>query len=52
MPIPDEALLRKKIQELQLYRRCGLRTAGDIEKYESDVVKRVTHTYFKQTLEI
>lgn len=37
-----EAMLRKRIQELQTYRRLGLRSAGDIEKYEADVAKR-TH---------
>lgn len=37
----DESVLRKRIQELQLYRRMGLTTAADIERYESDVAKRV-----------
>ncbi|KZT10919.1 SWIRM-domain-containing protein [Laetiporus sulphureus 93-53] len=36
-----EALLRKRIQELQHYRRMGLTTVADIDKYESDVIKRV-----------
>jgi len=36
-----ESVLRKRIQELQLYRRMGLTTAADIERYESDVAKRV-----------
>ncbi|OBZ71060.1 Transcriptional adapter ADA2 [Grifola frondosa] len=35
-----ESILRKRIQELQHYRRMGLRTAADIEKYEADVIKR------------
>ncbi|KAF9818139.1 hypothetical protein IEO21_02981 [Rhodonia placenta] len=35
-----EAMLRKRIQELQHYRRMGLTTAADIEKYEADVLKR------------
>ncbi|KAF5369420.1 hypothetical protein D9758_002539 [Tetrapyrgos nigripes] len=35
-----EALLRKRIKELQDYRRLGLVTAADIDKYEADVVKR------------
>ncbi|KAL0579051.1 Transcriptional adapter ada2 [Marasmius crinis-equi] len=35
-----EALLRKRIKELQEYRRLGLVTAADIEKYEHDMVKR------------
>ncbi|KAI0663373.1 hypothetical protein C8Q70DRAFT_1111417 [Cubamyces menziesii] len=35
-----EHMLRKRIQELQHYRRMGLRTPGDIDKYEADVVKR------------
>ncbi|EJF65013.1 hypothetical protein DICSQDRAFT_124344 [Dichomitus squalens LYAD-421 SS1] len=37
-----EHMLRKRIQELQHYRRMGLRTPADIEKYEADLVKR-TH---------
>lgn len=37
----DESILRKKIQDLQHYRRMGLTTAADIDKYENDVVKRV-----------
>jgi hypothetical protein len=41
--IPDEATLRKRIQELQMYRRLGLTTAADIEKYEVDLAKRVCH---------
>ncbi|CCL99652.1 uncharacterized protein FIBRA_01672 [Fibroporia radiculosa] len=35
-----ESLLRKRIQELQHYRRMGLTTAADIDKYEADVAKR------------
>ncbi|KAK7050842.1 Transcriptional adapter ada2 [Paramarasmius palmivorus] len=35
-----EALLRKRIKELQEYRRLGLVTAADIEKYEVDIAKR------------
>lgn len=38
----DEALLRKRIQELQQYRRLGLSTPADIEKHETDVAKRVS----------
>jgi transcriptional adapter 2-alpha len=37
----DEALLRKRIQELQQYRRFGLSTSADIEKYDLDLAKRV-----------
>lgn len=37
----DEALLRKRIQELQQYRRLGLSTPADIEKYDLDLAKRV-----------
>ena len=37
----DEAMLRKRIQELQTYRKLGLRSAGDIEKYDADLAKRV-----------
>lgn len=36
-----ESMLRKKIQDLQFYRRMGLTTAADIDKYENDVIKRV-----------
>ncbi|KAF5375590.1 hypothetical protein D9757_008538 [Collybiopsis confluens] len=35
-----ESLLRKRIREMQDYRRLGLQTAGDIEKYETDIGKR------------
>ncbi|KAH9484985.1 Transcriptional adapter 2 [Psilocybe cubensis] len=35
-----EALLRKRIQELQAYRRLGLSTPADIDKYEVDLAKR------------
>ncbi|EIN11553.1 SWIRM-domain-containing protein [Punctularia strigosozonata HHB-11173 SS5] len=35
-----ESMLRKRIQELQHYRRMGLRTAADIDKYDNDVHKR------------
>ncbi|KAF7338508.1 Transcriptional adapter 2 [Mycena venus] len=35
-----EAMLRKKIQELQQYRRLGLSTAADIDKYMNDLAKR------------
>lgn len=37
----DEAVLRKRISELQAYRRLGLCTASDIDKYEHDLAKRV-----------
>ena len=37
----DEATLRKRIQELQQYRRLGLSTAADIDRYEIDLAKRV-----------
>ena len=36
-----EAMLRKRIQDLQHYRRMGLTTAADIDKYENDIFKRV-----------
>ncbi|KAG2016288.1 transcription coactivator [Coprinopsis cinerea AmutBmut pab1-1] len=35
-----EAMLRKRIQELQHYRRLGLCNAADIDKYETDLIKR------------
>ncbi|KAI0044200.1 SWIRM-domain-containing protein [Auriscalpium vulgare] len=35
-----EAVLRKKIAELQSYRRLGLTTAADIKKWEEDAYKR------------
>lgn len=34
-------MLRKRIQELQHYRRMGLLSVADIDKYETDVSKRV-----------
>ena len=37
----DEAILRERIQELQYYRRMGLTTAGDIDKFEMDCILRV-----------
>jgi transcriptional adapter 2-alpha len=40
----DEAMLRKRIQELQHYRRMGLATPADIEKFEVDSVRRVRNT--------
>ena len=39
----DEALLRQRIQELQQYRRLGLVTAADIDKYKLDLQKRVSN---------
>ncbi|KIJ60052.1 hypothetical protein HYDPIDRAFT_99508 [Hydnomerulius pinastri MD-312] len=36
-----EAMLRKRIQELQHYRRMGLTTSADIDKYEMDSIKRI-----------
>ncbi|KAI6010512.1 hypothetical protein EDC04DRAFT_2905864 [Pisolithus marmoratus] len=43
-----EAVLRKRIQELQHYRRMGLTTAADIDKYEHDAIRRanVTRDYY------
>ncbi|KAJ3997841.1 hypothetical protein F5050DRAFT_1748793 [Lentinula boryana] len=35
-----EALLRKRIKELQDQRRLGLQTAGDVEKFENDCGRR------------
>ncbi|KAG6900731.1 hypothetical protein C0993_003757 [Termitomyces sp. T159_Od127] len=35
-----EAILRKRILELQTYRRLGLMTVADIDKYEADLAKR------------
>ena len=40
--LADEAILRKRIRELQGFRQLGLCSAADIEKYEADVVKRVS----------
>ena len=39
--ISGEAILRKRIQELQHYRKMGLRTVADIERYDADVARRV-----------
>jgi hypothetical protein len=38
----DEQALRAKIAKLQEYRRLGLRTAADIDAYQSDLAKRVS----------
>ena len=40
-PPLDEAMLRKRIAELQGYRKVGLTTAADIKKWEEDFIKRV-----------
>ena len=45
----DEAVLRKTIIDLQTYRRWGLRTPADIEKYNADLNKRVGN-YIKMSL--
>lgn len=37
----DESMLRRRIQELQHYRRLGLTSSADIEKYENDLYHRV-----------
>lgn len=37
----DESFLRRRIQELQHYRRMGLRTVADVDKFEQDVIRRV-----------
>jgi hypothetical protein len=42
---PDEAMLRKRIGELQQFRRLGLTTAADIKKWEDDLYKRVCFAY-------
>ncbi|KAL1742200.1 hypothetical protein HDZ31DRAFT_43748 [Schizophyllum fasciatum] len=48
-----EALLRKRIQDLQNYRRLGLQTTADIERYDIDLAKRAasakaatSHSYY------
>ncbi|KAI0081988.1 hypothetical protein K474DRAFT_1021973 [Panus rudis PR-1116 ss-1] len=47
-----EQILRKRIQELQHYRRMGLSNASDIQKYEADLDKRgqvkasLSHNYY------
>ena len=41
----DEAVLRKRIGELQQYRKLGLTTAADIKKWEDDLFKRVRFAY-------
>jgi hypothetical protein len=42
---PDEAMLRKRIGELQQFRKLGLTTAADIKKWEDDLYKRVSFAY-------
>jgi hypothetical protein len=37
----DEQILRAHITKLQEYRRLGLRTQGDIDAYQIDLIKRV-----------
>lgn len=37
----DEAMLRQRIQDLQHWRKSGLRTAADVDKYNADLEKRV-----------
>lgn len=39
-----ESMLRRKIQELQHYRRLGLMTPADIDKYKVDFEKRTQQT--------
>ncbi|EGO25957.1 hypothetical protein SERLADRAFT_369310 [Serpula lacrymans var. lacrymans S7.9] len=41
-----EAILRKRIQELQHYRRMGLTTAADIEKYEAQAKANLSRDYY------
>lgn len=41
-PRLDEGLLRKRIQDLQQYRRLGLVTPADIERYDLDLARRVS----------
>lgn len=41
-PLTDEVSLRKRIQELQEYRRMGITTLAEAEKYEKDKVARVS----------
>ena len=38
-------MLRKRIGELQQYRKLGLTTAADIKKWEDDLYKRVRFAY-------
>lgn len=42
-------MLRKRIAELQHYRRMGLSTVADIDKYETDLVKRVRTLHVQPT---
>ena len=41
----DESMLRRRIQELQHYRRLGLTSSADIEKYENELYHRVRYTF-------
>lgn len=41
----DEQLLRKRIAELQDYRRLGILTASDASRYEKMRVERVSFTF-------
>lgn len=40
--LADEALLRQRIQDLQHWRKIGLKTAADVDKYNTDLEKRVS----------
>ena len=48
----DEHMLRKRIQDLQHYRRMGLRTSADIEKYDADVIKRASRLLSNRPLNV
>jgi len=37
----DETSLRRRIQELQHYRRLGIMSSTEIEKYENELYQRV-----------
>ncbi|KAH9020735.1 hypothetical protein EDB85DRAFT_2293776 [Lactarius pseudohatsudake] len=45
-----EAMLRKRIAELQQFRKLGLTTAADIKKWEEDLYKRVRSTQAKANM--
>ena len=47
----DEALLRQRIQDLQHWRKIGLKTDADVDKYNADLEKRV-RTLLQLTLGI
>lgn len=43
VPMSDEHMIRRRITELQEYRRQGITTAADAARYDTVKVQRVRH---------